>query len=89
MTGSTVFAIDQHTSWRGTNTPQVGLFRRIAKFSSDARLVLKYLLADGSLNIQFHKDCLLISRKTSRPIFNPLESENQDRALSFTVRPSA
>jgi hypothetical protein len=88
MTGSTVFAIDQHTSWRGTNTPQVGLFRRIAKFSSDARLVLKYLLADGSLNIQFQKDCLLISRKTSPPIFT-LESENQDRALSFTVRPSA
>ncbi len=90
MTGSTVFAIDQHNSWRGANTsPQFGLFRRIAKFASDSRLVLKYLLADGSLDIQFQKDCLLISRKVSRRVLHPFPSENQDRDLSLTVRPPA
>jgi hypothetical protein len=76
MTGSTVFAIDQHSSWRGTNaSPQFGRFRRVAKFSSDCRFFLKYLLANGSLNIEFQKDCLLISRKASRRVLNPLESE--------------
>jgi len=81
MTGSTVFTIDQHNSWRGTKTSPFGLFHRIAKFSSNCRLILNYLLLDGALNIEFQKDCLLISRKTSPSVPNPV--------LPSVIRPSA
>jgi hypothetical protein len=90
MTGNTVFAIDQHISWRGASTPpQSGLLRRLTKFSSACRLVLKYLLADGSLHIEFQKDCLLISGRGRRTVVNPLETETRDRALTLAVHPPA
>lgn len=89
MSGSTVFAIDQHHSWRGTKTsPPLGLFRRFANVASNCRLVLKYLLAGGSLTLELQKDCVLISRKASS-VLHPLESENHYRPLFFSVRPPA
>jgi hypothetical protein len=75
MASGTVVAIDEHVSWRGTKGENKGkasarpaeVLDRIARFCSDCRTIGKYLLLDGSLNIECQKDGLLISRKNGAP----------------------
>lgn len=89
MASGTVLAIDKHASWRGVDPaegkvafPLVELFRKIEQACAECRRVLSSLCMVRSLNIEFQKDCLVISRRPERLSY---EGRSEGRALPFIV----